>query len=508
MIGRIIYLDPEDDVSSIADRIEWTRTETRAESRADRVALVMPPTLQRELDFARLHRLGQQFGVEIAIVSPHIRQRLTARETGLVAFRQVEDAVRQAWIPSDEVEPIARLAPPRRFVPNSLSRLFPKKHAVLVGLNILAGVAALIIVIGAALVIAPSATVTLTASSQSISKIVPVTLDVQAATADMQSLTIPARRVDVVVEGDLSTEATGKTDVVRYRASGQVTFFNSLNAQTTVPRNTVVRTSSSSTPARFITLEDVVLQPNGQATANVESVDEGGIGNVGANTINQVEGIASLYVRVINPSGTGGGGGDTVRAVTKEDYARVRTDLRNKLFDQALQQMSSQSEILGEGLFIVPDTFFIAEVQDETYDRFVSEAADSVTLHMRIQVAAVAISPADLDAVARSVLENEVPEGFSLLSARAERGEVAEEGTGIRYEYYVVAKGLAGAEIDESRVRRLVRGQPIRDAQTMLLNTFELKQNPVITVQPAWMGSLFNRMPFVPMRIETQVKRE
>lgn len=504
MIGRIIQLDPEDDVSSIADRIEWACSQAQA----DRVALVVPPNLERELDFARLYRLGLEYGVEIAIITPQLRKRLTARETGLVAFRTTADAVNHAWIPTDDVEPVARLVPPRRFAPNSLARLFPKKRALWIGFNIIVGVAALLVVAGAALVIAPTATVTLTASSQSISQIVPVTLDVQAITADMQTLTIPARRVDVVVEGDLATEATGKTDVVRYRGTGQVVFLNSLNAQTTVPRNTVVRTSSSSTPSRFITLEDVVIPPNGQATTAVEAVDEGSIGNVGANTINQVEGIASLYVRVINPNGTGGGGGDTVRAVTKEDYARVRTDLRNQLFEQALQQMSNQTEIIGEGLFIVPDTFFIAEVQDETYDRFVSEAADSVTLHMRIQVAAVAISPADLDAVARVALAEKVPEGFSLLSARAERGEVAEEGTGTRYEYYVVAKGLAGAEIDESRVRRLVRGQPIRNAQTALLNAFELKQNPVITVEPAWLGSLLNRMPFVSMRIETQVRRE
>ena len=203
----------------------------------------------------------------------------------------------------------------------------------------------------------------------------------------------------------------------------------------------------------------------------------------------------------------GGGGGDTVRAVTKEDYARVRKDLREKLFQEALGQMSQQPEIANEGLFIVPDTFFIAQVEDETYDRFISEAADNVTLHMRIQVAAVAVSPADLDTVARDVLIDKVPEGFSLLSARAERGEVAEEGTGLRYEYYIVARGTAGAEIDEASVRKLVRGKRITEARQALLNTFQLKQNPTIKVEPAWLAAWLNRMPFVPMRIETTVVR-
>jgi hypothetical protein len=499
MIGRIITLAPQDDVNSIADRVEWAN--------ADRIALIAPANLTRELDFARLRRLGQQRGTAIAIIAANHLQRLAAREVGLVAFGSVEDALRNYWIPSDDVEPIVRLQAPRRFAPNSLARFFPKRNLFVSGLPVLVGLAALVVLIGTALVIVPSAKVTLTASSQSVSYIVPVALSLQADVVDAKSLVVPAQRIDVVVEGTLSTETSGKKDVSKYRAGGQVTFFNSTSAQFTVPRNTVVRTSGSSNPARFATLEDVTLAPGGQASANVEAVDEGSVGNVGPNTVNQVEGIASLAVRVINTNYMGGGGGDTVRAVTKEDYARVRKELREKLFQEALGQMSQQTEIASEGLFIVPDTFFIAEVQDETYDRFISEAADNVTLHMRIQVAAVAVSPVDLDVVARDVLADKVPEGFSLLSAYAERGEVAEEGTGVRYEYYIVARGTAGAEIDETSVRRLVRGKRVAEARQTLLNEFQLKQNPTISVEPAWLANLLNRMPFVPMRIETQVVR-
>ena len=501
MIGRIITLVPEDDVNSIADRVEWAN--------ADRIALVVPSaqSLNGELDLARLRRLGQQHGTEIALIATSLPQRLAAREVGLVAFSSVEDALRSYWIPNEAVEPIVRLQAPRRFAPNTLARFFPKPNIFVAGIQWLVGLAALVVVMGAALVIVPSAKVTLTANSQNVSYIVPVALSLQADKVDPKQLVVPARRVDVVVEGTLSTETSGKKDVSKYRAGGQVTFFNSTSAQYTVPRNTVVRTSGSSTPARFATLEDVTLAPSGQASANVEAVDEGGQSNVAPNTVNQVEGIASLAVRVINTNYMGGGGGDTVRAVTKADYARVRKDLREKLFQQALGQMSQQPEIAGEGLFIVPDTFFVAQVEDETYDRFISEAADNVTLHMRIQVAAVAVLPADLDTVARAVLIDKVPEGFSLLSAHAERGEVAEEGTGARYEYYMVARGTAGAEIDETSVRKLVRGKRVAEARQTLLNTFQLKQNPTIKVEPVWLANWLNRLPFVPMRIETQVVR-
>ena len=94
-----------------------------------------------------------------------------------------------------------------------------------------------------------------------------------------------------------------------------------------------------------------------------------------------------------------------------------------------------------------------------------------------------------------------------MLSAHAERGEVAEEGTGLRYEYYIVARGTAGAEIDEASVRKLVRGKRVAEARQTLLNTFQLKQNPIIKVEPVWLANWLNRLPFVPMRIETQVLR-
>ena len=111
MIGRIITLVPEDDVNSIADRVEWAN--------ADRIALVVPSaqSLNGELDLARLRRLGQQHGTEIALIATSLPQRLAAREVGLVAFSSVEDALRSFWIPNEAVEPIVRLQAPRRFVP-------------------------------------------------------------------------------------------------------------------------------------------------------------------------------------------------------------------------------------------------------------------------------------------------------------------------------------------------------------------------------------------------------
>jgi hypothetical protein len=101
-----------------------------------------------------------------------------------------------------------------------------------------------------------------------------------------------------------------------------------------------------------------------------------------------------------------------------------------------------------------------------------------------------------------------VPEGFTLLTARAQSGDVAEEGTGLQTVFYVNARGQAGAEIDENAVKRIARGKTIADAQATLLQTFSLVRNPQITVGPDWLTQYLNRLPFITLRIDAKVERE
>ena len=506
MIGRIVYLLPDDDAAGIRDRIAWAN--------ADRIVLVMagednqPALRLREIDYALIKRAGDQHGAEIAVAHPDTKQRQIARQVGLVTFSRVEDAMRKAWIPSDEVEPIERRAPPRRFAPDTLRRFFPKHNWLLIGLRLIIALTALAAVAGAGLLVTPSAHITLTASSQQLSTIVPVTLDTRATAPDIAARIVPAQRVDVIVEDQFTTPATGAKDVPRAKSAGTVTFFNLLATPYMVPKNTVVRTSSASVAVRFVTLQDVEVPGGGRADARIEALEPGPGSNVPASQINRIEGMAALAVRVINQAPASGGANETVRAVTEADYRRARNALRDRLVMQALDKMRQDPDVTGNGLFVVPDTLFIADVQDETYDRFITEQADEVTLNMRLQVAGLAVSPAHLASVARQGLVSRVPEGFNLLSVSIERGDVAEEDTGTNTVFFMVARGVAGAEIDENQVKREVRGKTVGEAQSALLEKFALRSNPIIEVGPDWLTRHINRLPFVTLRITTTIKRE
>ncbi len=506
MIGRIVYVSPDDDAAGIRDRIAWAN--------ADRIVLVMmaednsPALHLREIDYALIKRAGDQHGAEIAVAHPDATQRQMARQVGLVAFRRIEDAMQKAWIPSDDVEPITRHTPPRRFAPDSLRRFFPKQSWLAIGLRVVIALAALAAVVGAGLLITPSAHITLTASSQSLSTIVPVTLDTRATKSDVTARIVPAQRVDVIVEDQFTTPTTGAKDVPRAKSVGTVTFFNVLATPYVVPKNTVVRTSSASVAVRFVTLQNVEVPGGGRAEARIEALEPGPGSNVPANQINRIEGMPALAVRVINQAPTTGGANQTVRAVTDADYRRARNTLRSRLLVQALDKMRQDPDVTSNSLFVVPDTLFIADVQEETYDRFITEQADQVTLNMRLQVAGLAVSPADLASVARQVLASKTPQGFSLLSMSIERGDVAEEGTGTNSVFFMVARGVAGAEIDENQVKREVRGKTVGEAQSTLLEKFALRSNPIIEIGPDWLTRYINRLPFVTLRINVTVKRE
>ncbi|RMG63796.1 MAG: hypothetical protein D6709_07365 [Chloroflexi bacterium] len=501
MIGRIITLDPADDAPGACDRIEWAD--------ADRVALVMPEGMRwRELDFAHVRRAARDYGVEVAVVHPDRAQRMAAREVGLAAFASVNDAINRPWLPDEHVEPIRRLTPPRRFAPDSLQRFFPRRSRPLMIGRTAVSLVTLAVMAAAALILLPHAKVTLTASSQRISAIVPVTLDTRADRVNLAARTIPATRIDVIVEGRMSTNATGKKSIPSAKARGQVTFTNVLATPFVVPRNTVVRTTATSAPVRFVTLADVEVPPGGRAEVEIEAIEAGPNGNVAVGQINQVEGVPALAVTVFNAAPTGGGGNVILPAVTEEDYRRLRRALRDELLRQAVEKMQRQREIVNDDLIVLPETLFIAERQDETFDRFVTEQADSVTLNMRLQVAGLAVSSRDLETVAREALRLKTPEDFDLLSAEAWLGEVAEEGTGNETLLFVEARGLAGAAIDENVVRRLVRGRTPADAQAALLQNFALKRNPRIEAGPDWLMQFVNRLPLVTLRIETKVERE
>src|SRR5512137_358495 len=98
---QIIYLEVDDDIPAIRDRLEWAQ--------ADHILLVVPPknhVLRSLVNLKLLARHARNQSAKVALVTgdPHIIE--LGGEAHLVAFGSVEGAQRSRWFSSQEVEKV------------------------------------------------------------------------------------------------------------------------------------------------------------------------------------------------------------------------------------------------------------------------------------------------------------------------------------------------------------------------------------------------------------------
>ena len=92
MKTHLIQLERYDDVTSVADKIAW--------SRANRVLLVWPRrgrVLERYLDLVLIQRACQEIGAQLACLVEDELILDHAQELGIPVFRSVKTAQRMLW---------------------------------------------------------------------------------------------------------------------------------------------------------------------------------------------------------------------------------------------------------------------------------------------------------------------------------------------------------------------------------------------------------------------------
>jgi hypothetical protein len=502
---QIIYLEVDDDITTIRNRLEWAQ--------APRVLLVVPrgcPALHQPLDFRLLRRQADALGIEVALVSKASVVQDLAYEHKFSIFSTTKRGQRARWRKMDE-DDISR--PPTR--PQPRRPLWPTlegnpslRRALRVTRHILASGTFLIVVgiliLGAYLVV-PSARIVLMPTSEVISVAVPLTASPEVEAVDVGQLLLPARVIEVRVEDRAQIPTTGTKDAPDIPATGTVVFINRSAASVTVPKETAVSTSAG-TPIRFLTLEDVTLPPTvgGIARVGVQAAEPGPIGNVEVNLINRVEGPMAVKVRVTNDEPTGGGTVKQVGMVTPADKERLRASLLQQLQQKAYAAMTAE---LDEGQFVPAESLQVELILVENYDQFVEEVADTLGLEMRVVVSGVVIDEADAAPLVLEVLRSQVRSGFDPLSetCRLQFGQVI----GVRQEDRAVqfnmgGTGVMAAHLDVMLIQEAIRGQTPEFALDYLRANVPLRAEPQVTLSPEWLP--VQRIPWLPLRINVVVQ--
>ena len=502
---QIIYLEPADDILSIRDRVDM------AEAR--RVLLVVPSysdVLTRRVDLQLVQRRAALAGIELALVTDNGLVRSHAREVGLSVFDSVGAGQRRKrWrAPQDEEEPLtqrrsdeawkaAAQRGPRQMLAHRL------RH-VRLALAWLIFVAVLAVFVVSGVLLVPSAQIALIPASQPVLVQLNAVIDPNIRAVDYARSRIPATAVYVEIEGNAQIATSGQKDIPSSRAAGKVVFVNQLSQPVRIPSGTAVRTSAFTTAIRFVTMADVEVPGNfgAQVEVPIEAVDVGVGGNVQANLINEVEGVAALAVRVSNPGPTTGGGVRQVPAVTQADRDRLHAALLQQLQQRALAQLQSQ---LGEQEAIPPESLGVAEVLDETFDRFVGEEAPALGLQMRVQVSALKVGIQDANALVYAAMAAKTPPGHELIAngltfQRVETLVPADKSGNLSFA--MRGSGYAAARLDTDAVRRAVTGKGLEAAKAYLTQSLPLQAEPIVQVWPSWFG----RLPFLTFRTGIEIR--
>ncbi|MBN1487464.1 MAG: hypothetical protein JW981_07470 [Anaerolineae bacterium] len=460
------------------------------------------------LDYTILMREAQKRGLSVAwVIADPLRQPY-ARGAGFPLF-PTEEAART------HIEDNGEFPPPRlpkapdkprdawwAEEPKAPPLPLPKPQPLwLIGIKVLVFLVVLAALAGTAFISIPSAKITLAPEGLTYSAIMPISVEPELEEVDLQRNLIPSRRIGDEFEGYAEVATTGGSYAFSGYARGEIIFTNLLGQDYRVPEGTIVRTTSTSFPARFATLHDVVIPAFGQATASIEALSEGPIGNVSSYQISQVEGVAGIAVRVTNPYPISGAESEVVATVSEADKERVWELAAQQVLAEAYNGLQ-YSAYLQPGEFLPRQSLVIQAAPREAYTKMTGEQANTIGLTLRLLVTGEAVSASDAQIVAYRRLAAQLPGEYTLTDARFEYGEAAEEDVGSGdFSFYVTAYGYASAEIDTEEVWALIKGERIEDAKETLSNMLPLAREPEITVTPDW----FPLIPQLPIRTEIKV---
>jgi hypothetical protein len=508
LMEQIIELHEYDDIHSIRDRL--------AMAQSSRVLLVLPwdsPVLRSAVDLQIVQRFAEAQRLEIGIVSEEHEVRNTAAELGLPAFRSIEAAQRRKhWHqPLDDEEELGPWKPSERRKREAQRAAVERDQAAAQARKrspywryLKYGLVAVVVLtlFVSALAIIPSADVVLIPRSTQIVVNVSAIADPDADSVDYVTGHVPATSITVEVRDQTTVSTTGKRGIPDTRASGTVLFVNQLNTPIRISQGTAVRTSATSQAIRFIVTQDVDV-PGGigaQAEAPIEAVEPGFQGNVPANFINEVEGVAALAVRVSNPNPLSGGGEKEVRSVDPADRDTARAQLAPILREDAIKKFQ---DLLASGEFIIPESIN-GTILESTFDHEVTEQADDLTLLMRVQYTVLKVKSEDANSLVFAAMQHQSPPEYALIpqGLSFQRGSAqAVPNSDTLFQFQMQGVGYAAADLDISHATHQITGKSIGTADETLKKLLPLKRDPDIKIFPSW----FPTMPWLTFRIHVDV---
>lgn len=490
MKTQIITLESYDDLISVRDRLSWAKT--------PRILLVWPKyekiTL-RQVDLKVLQRHASSLGAQLGLVTRQRRVRAAAEALGMPVFESTGQAQRVAW-PKVRHRRLKRHAPDQT-LREKRDRLPPLEEAwrVRPAVRVSAFTIGVLSVLFLVALLIPRAQVRLNPVTKTQSIVFPVTASPSVNSVFITG-SIPAREMQVAVEGKQAVNVTGQGIVPQSKATGVAEFRNLTQYAVTIPAGTIVTNEDG---VRFATTEDGALDVGVGKTIDlpIEAMEGGLAGNLEADTINIIEGRLGLLLSVTNPEATDGGRERSSLQASDADRTRVKDLLMKQLEDEARKKMTGE---LAPKDVLFDKTFEISQILSEVYNPPAGSATATLTLTMQAEFSASYATASDLNKLASLALNASLPSGFSPVSDDVTTKQVAapvllDDGS---LHWTVRAEREMIEQINASQVRQMILGSDSSTAQKKLMNDLPLASKPKVLLSPSW----WPWVPIVPFRVE------
>ena len=521
----VAYLDVEDEITTAVTRI-------RA-SEEPHLALVLPPGSRigtSRINFRLLAREARESQRSIAIVTVEPGVRAIAVSAGLAAYASVGeyeaagavDVGAEPGPPTVVTPPASEPGPPPELTPlfepepaplTAAPRPQPavdlplagglrretapapgRRRGFVIALVALLAVALVLAAVGALLVL-PSATITVVPRIEDVGPIaLTVVADPQATEPDPAAGVVPAQTVEFPLRVSRAFDVTG-VKVSETKATGTVVFTNlDTGGRNTIAAGSIVATDSN---VRFATLAAVTLPRAkiiggtrivpGRATVMVEAVAAGESGNVAANAIDNVpSGEDPIVLQVSNPDATTGGTRTETKQVSQDDLNQALAALSTDL-DSQLAAALAEPATAPAGTTLVQDTAAMGDPAPEPAPKsLLGQEVETFELTLSATATVLAIDESGLEPLAREALTAELPTGREVLpdTVQVTIGEPrVEEG---RVTIAVSVTARAWQPLDPAALLARVRGLSVAEAYAALESYGEV----TIETSPFYVGTI------------------
>lgn len=393
-------------------------------------------------------------------------------DLGFVTDADIQDTPPSAAQPIISQPPSPPLKLKKKFKIPHLPHLprfsFPKINFRHTGLIILAITVTVCGGLFAAFWFIPKAEVTLFLQPKDISSQFSLKVDTKASSPSLADLIIPGQ-VEQVSVSDSKSVSTSGSKLTGDKAKGSVTIANTQDSSKTLPSGTVLTSPSG---IQFVLSETVTVASAsgsagnlvpGKATAEITASSIGSDSNLSAGTVFKIVGFSSTQMDAKNDTALSGGSSRQVKAVSKDDIAKLRADLTASVKDQAkaklIEQISSDKTVI--------DSSINLETTSEDFDHKLDDQADNLSLKLAVKAQAITISKSDLKSITDQQILPLTPQGYKMNSEPTSSFTAKKTDRGA-FIFAVDVSGIALPDIDKNSIIKNVVGKSPADTKDYL----------------------------------------